>query len=277
MAALLPLGVIQVCDGNGFPLAAGTIDTFVANSSTPKTTWTIADKSAANSNPIVLDSAGRAVIYGDGTYRLVVKDSEGNLIWDQPSNTLVSDAMAPVTIAPTIADALEILGVTDAIATAVAAEAAARATDITSVQTALTAEANARIAADTDIQTALTAEATERIAQDAAEVTNRTAADANLQSQIDTGTALPPGMVTQTGSSTSNGAGDFSVTLPVPYAGNIASFEVSGSGVRLSTASLVVGSLPVSNVSGELWQDVGLADPGHLALSQAFDWIAEGW
>ena len=277
MAALLPLGVVQVCDGNGFPLAAGTIDTFVANSSTPKTTWTIADKSAANSNPIVLDSAGRAVIYGDGVYRLLVKDAEGNTVWDQPSNTLVSDAMAPVIIAPTIADALEALGVTDAIATAVAAEAAARATDITSVQTALTAEANARIAADTDIQTALTAEATNRIAQVAAEAVLRAAGDANLQSQIDTGTALPPGMVTQTGSSTSNGSGDFSVTLPVPYAGNIRSFEVSGTGTRLSTASLAVGAPPVATVTGELWQDVGLADPGHLALTTAFNWVAEGW
>ncbi len=277
MAALLPPGKVQFADANGHPYALGTIDTYIVNTSTPKTTWTNAGKSASNTNPITLDSAGRAIIYGDGSYRFVLKDHDGNTIWDQPTSSLVSDAMAPVILAPTIADAVVLLGTQDAIDAAIATEATARIAGDAANSTALGVEISVRGTAVTDLQTALTTEANTRIAADAAEAVLRAAGDANLQSQIDSGTALPPGSVTQTGSSVSNGSGDISVTFPVPYAGNIASFTVSSASLRLSTASLAFDGPPVTLCTGQLWQDVGLQDPGHTALTTAFDWTAVGW
>lgn len=277
MAALLPPAELQFCDADGNPLAAGTINTYVVNTTTPKTTWQNAGKSVSNTNPITLDSAGRAIIYGDGAYRLVLKDADGNLIWDKPSSTLVSDAMAPVVIAPTIADAVVLLGVQTLINASVLVETNARTAADAVNAAAIAAEAATRATAITSVQTALTTEANNRIAADAAEAAARIAADANLQSQIDAGTELPPGAVVQTGSSTSDGAGDFTVTLPFSYAGNILEFTVSSASLRLSSASVTFDGPPVTLAAGQLWQDVGLQDPGALALSTAFDWRAVGW
>jgi hypothetical protein len=49
----------QFFDNNGNPLAGGLIYTYGAGTTTPAATYTSFDASAANSNPIVLDSAGR--------------------------------------------------------------------------------------------------------------------------------------------------------------------------------------------------------------------------
>jgi hypothetical protein len=68
MAALLPNPEPQFCDANGQPYAAGTIETYVPGTSTPKQTWLDPLQAALNTNPIVLDAAGRCVMYGDGDY-----------------------------------------------------------------------------------------------------------------------------------------------------------------------------------------------------------------
>ncbi len=82
-AVLLPNGEQQFFDNNGNPLTSGTIDFYAPNTTNRKTTWKNAGETIVNTNPVVLDSAGRAIIYGQGTYRQVVKDYLGNLIWDQ--------------------------------------------------------------------------------------------------------------------------------------------------------------------------------------------------
>lgn len=81
-AVLLPNGRQQFLDANGDPLAAGTVGMYVPSTLTPKNTWTSAAQSSLNTNPVVLDSAGSALIYGSGTYRQIVKDVFGNTIWD---------------------------------------------------------------------------------------------------------------------------------------------------------------------------------------------------
>lgn len=68
----------------GLPLTFGTIDTFIAGSSTPLATYTTAAGNVANSNPIVLLADGRPpqeiwLIQG-GAYRFVLKDALGNQI-----------------------------------------------------------------------------------------------------------------------------------------------------------------------------------------------------
>lgn len=83
MATLLPTPEIQIIDANGNPLESGTIETYIPSTTTPKTTWQDADQLILNTNPIVLDSAGRAIVYGSGSYRWIVRDSAGNLVFDQ--------------------------------------------------------------------------------------------------------------------------------------------------------------------------------------------------
>jgi hypothetical protein len=73
---------MQCFQNSAGPLAGGTILTSVPGGG-PKTTWMDALHVTANTNPIALDSNGCAIIYGIGSYEFVVKDSLGNLIYDQ--------------------------------------------------------------------------------------------------------------------------------------------------------------------------------------------------
>lgn len=82
-ATLLPPGKNCFYDANADPLAGGTVQFYIPSTTTPKDTWQNAGQTVLNTNPVVLDSAGCAVIYGSGIYRQVLKDNLGNLIWDQ--------------------------------------------------------------------------------------------------------------------------------------------------------------------------------------------------
>lgn len=64
-------------------LAGGQVNMFVPNTTTVKPTWQDSGQVTLNSNPIILDGNGCAVIYGIGIYRQQLLDSLGNLIWDQ--------------------------------------------------------------------------------------------------------------------------------------------------------------------------------------------------
>lgn len=106
-AALLPMAVQQFFDNNGNPLSSGTVTTYAAGTSTLKTTWRNSGETIANTNPIILDAGGKAIIYGDGVYRQVVRDRNGNLIWDAVTSasgsggaTLFGDGTAVGTILP---------------------------------------------------------------------------------------------------------------------------------------------------------------------------------
>jgi hypothetical protein len=82
-ASLLPNGEQVFLDNNGSPLAGGSVYFYVPGTLTPKDTWVNSGQTVLNTNPVVLDSAGRAIIYGSGSYRQILKDSLGNTIWDQ--------------------------------------------------------------------------------------------------------------------------------------------------------------------------------------------------
>lgn len=82
-ATLLPNGEQSFTDQNGQPLAFGTVQFYVPGTTTNKNTWKESGQTSLNTNPIHLDGSGRAIIYGSGVYRQIVKDSAGNLIWDQ--------------------------------------------------------------------------------------------------------------------------------------------------------------------------------------------------
>lgn len=82
-AAILPPAKTTFVDGNGKPYNGGKVFFYIPGTDTLKSTWQDADKNVLNANPVILDAAGRAIIYGDGEYRQVLKDRNNNQIWDQ--------------------------------------------------------------------------------------------------------------------------------------------------------------------------------------------------
>lgn len=89
-AVPLPNGLSVFLDANGAPLSGGQVYTYVPATTTPKTTWTDSSEGTANSNPIILNAAGQAAIWGDGAYRQRVFDSLGNLQWDATTLALTA-------------------------------------------------------------------------------------------------------------------------------------------------------------------------------------------
>ena len=94
MASLLPNGKQQFLSASGVPLAGGSVAFYTPGTLTPKATWLDPLQITLNTNPVVLDSAGEALIYGSGSYRQIVTDAAGNTIWDQ----LTSDTASGGTI-----------------------------------------------------------------------------------------------------------------------------------------------------------------------------------
>lgn len=82
MASLMPVAKQQFFyPGTALPLVGGTLYTYAAGTSTPKTTWQDSAGTTPNTNPITLDSTGSALIYWTGNYKIVLKDALGNTIY----------------------------------------------------------------------------------------------------------------------------------------------------------------------------------------------------
>ena len=82
-ATLLPNAETQFFDNNGKPLAGGSVYFYIPNTTTFKATWQDSAQTVLNTNPVILDGGGRAIVWGSGIYRQQVYDVHGNLIWDQ--------------------------------------------------------------------------------------------------------------------------------------------------------------------------------------------------
>jgi hypothetical protein len=262
----------QFCDQNGKPYAAGTIYTYEQGTTTYKPTYTDPALTALNPQPIVLNAAGRCTMWGDGDFRLILRDALGNLIWDQPATTIVSAAMEPVVSAPTIPDALNLLGVSGLIA----AEATARSN-------ADSAEQSARIAGDNTLQANIDAEATARFNADSTLYTEFTNADTALQNQIN---ALPPpttGAVTmQHGTGTTDSSGNLSVVFPAAFTQRVMDFQATADDTStfhftgyVAALTPPNGGLTNSAAVGQLVAGSAAPTPGPCA-SAAFHWWALG-
>ena len=107
MTGLLPPAKVQFLDQNGAPLAGGSVAFYVPGTTQAKATYQDFN-GTANTNPVVLDSAGRAIVIGDGQYRQVVSDSTGAVIWDQVTEDGPQD-LSDKTVIPTGTDAPETL------------------------------------------------------------------------------------------------------------------------------------------------------------------------
>lgn len=80
---ILPNAETVFLDDDGIPVAGGSVGFFIPGTDTPKDTWLDGSQSVLNANPVILDAAGRARIWGSGDYRQILMDSLGNIIWDR--------------------------------------------------------------------------------------------------------------------------------------------------------------------------------------------------
>jgi hypothetical protein len=87
----------QLPDLNGNPLAGGTIEFYAAGAGAPKAVYADSNGVTSLGTVVTLDSAGRAKIWLDGYYYVVLKDSLGNIIWTEDN---VSSAYSPVAATP---------------------------------------------------------------------------------------------------------------------------------------------------------------------------------
>lgn len=86
----MPQGVIATIpkfqfSANGVPMVGGTLETYIAGSTTPATTWQDSALTIANTNPISLDARGECVLWLDSTksYKFVLKNAAGVTQWTQ--------------------------------------------------------------------------------------------------------------------------------------------------------------------------------------------------
>lgn len=95
-ATLVPNAIQQFFDSNGNPISSGTVGFYQPGTTNPKTTWQDSGQSIPYGNPIVLNQAGEpnnaAGIWGTGSYRQIVQDANGSIIWDALTSTSASTA-----------------------------------------------------------------------------------------------------------------------------------------------------------------------------------------
>ena len=65
------------------PLAGGKLYTYKSGTDDPKATYTDFSLSTANSNPIILDSAGESDVWMTGAYKMVLHDADDVLQWSR--------------------------------------------------------------------------------------------------------------------------------------------------------------------------------------------------
>jgi hypothetical protein len=69
---------------SGVPAVSGTLDVYLAGTTTRSNTWQDSSLTTLNTNPIVLDSRGECLLWLDGdlSYRFVLKNAAGVQQWD---------------------------------------------------------------------------------------------------------------------------------------------------------------------------------------------------
>jgi hypothetical protein len=106
----------QFFDDNGDPLSGGKIYTYAAGTTTPLTTYTSRDGLTPNTNPVILDAAGRTpqqIWATEGSlYKYVVRTSSDVLIrtWDNIGGSIVASDLATTLAAPTGATLIGLTG-----------------------------------------------------------------------------------------------------------------------------------------------------------------------
>ena len=73
---------VNLFDGSGAACAGCSLYSYSAGTTTPKPTYTNSALGTQNTNPIVLDASGGAIIWTDlGGYKFILKDASGTTLW----------------------------------------------------------------------------------------------------------------------------------------------------------------------------------------------------
>ena len=102
MAAIIPQGKTQFFNtvaAGGAPLSGGKVFCYARGTTTYQNTYQDIGLTTPNTNPIILDANGEALIWGTGAYTLLVQDQYGNQIYQ-------ADTQAPLGNAADIATAI---------------------------------------------------------------------------------------------------------------------------------------------------------------------------
>jgi len=122
-ATLLPNAEQQFIDADGKPYAGGQVFHYVPGTTTLKDTYQDPDGTILNTNPLTLDSAGRAIIFGTGAYRQILFDNAMNKIWDRLTEAGLPDsaigAILPCLGSQTLAQFRDCAGISAAISSAI--------------------------------------------------------------------------------------------------------------------------------------------------------------
>lgn len=90
--ALCPVLKPQYFDDDGNPLAGGMLFSYVAGTSIPLATYVDSTGDTPNTNPIVLDSAGRANVWlSAGSYKFILEDSLGDVLFTEDNVSVISN------------------------------------------------------------------------------------------------------------------------------------------------------------------------------------------
>lgn len=78
--------------------AGGSLTFYETDLTTPKDTWSDEAMTTLNSNPVVMDAAGRTLtdVWGDGEYGVVMKDADDVVIWTRNNVKQSGDAGAAI-------------------------------------------------------------------------------------------------------------------------------------------------------------------------------------
>ena len=91
----------QFFDDSGLPLSGGLLYSYAAGTTTPATTYTSSAGTVANTNPIVLDAAGRTPseiwLTESATYKFVLADSDDVTIWTADNIPGINDVQSLIT------------------------------------------------------------------------------------------------------------------------------------------------------------------------------------
>lgn len=107
-ALLFTSGKFRGCDENNVPLVGGKLYAYAAGTDTPQATYTDSSGVSANTNPVILDAAGEANVYLDGTYKLVLTDANDVPQWEIDNILGATSVLSTITATSTSSVAIAI-------------------------------------------------------------------------------------------------------------------------------------------------------------------------
>lgn len=91
-ASVLPNGKQYYATPAGIPAVGWKVATFDAGTTNPRQTFTDAAGVTPNTNPVILDGRGEAVIFWSGNYKVQLQDNLGNVIWTVDNLSSIASA-----------------------------------------------------------------------------------------------------------------------------------------------------------------------------------------